>query len=318
MNFSEFSQDVKNISSLPDRPSLESGYTSDMLKALFDKAGEDIKNFINNTLLKELTSYADTFSGADRIGSGAIDIIDGKTVQEKLQSIAEQIKGLANGTLPDGSITPDKFSPEISDFLTSASIRRAVFTDVGENTFEVPRDGVYKVTMVGGGAGGGQDPNYGFHSCGGGGGAGVILWCELKKGDICTFSIGAGGKGLIYSDNVITVATVGEDSEFYVNSQLRARASGGTVGLTERAIAEGGDLNFKGGFPKIGEYFRSSSYPAVMYSIGGDSILGSGGAFRGDVAGLGGGGFSSERLSSSNYHNGDDGGNGAAIIEYLK
>lgn len=318
MNFSEFSQDVKNISALPDRPSLENGYTSDMLKALFDKAGEDIKNFINNTLLKELVSSADTFSGADRIGTGTIDIIEGETVQEKLQSIAEHIKGLANGTLPDGSVTPDKFSPEISEFLTSASIRRAVFTEVGENTFEVPRDGVYKITMVGGGAGGGQNPKYGFHSCGGGAGAGVILWCELKKGDVCTFNIGSGGKGFISSDAGKIVATAGEDSEFYVNSQIRARASGGTLGLTERAKAEGGDLNFQGGFPKVGDYYNSSVSPAVIFSVGGDSILGSGAAFRGDVAGFGGGGFASERLSSTDYYNGTDGGDGAAVIEYLK
>lgn len=318
MNFSEFSQDVKNISALPDRPSLENGYTSDMLKALFDKAGEDIKDFINNTLLKELVSSADTFSGADRIGSGVIDIIEGKTVQEKLQSIAEHIKELANGTLPDGSVTPDKFSPEISDFLTSASIRRAIFTEVGENTFEVQRDGVYKVTMVGGGAGGGQDPNHGFHSCGGGSGAGVILWCELKKGDVCTFNIGKGGSGLVATGDEVAVATAGEDSEFYINSNLRARASGGTIGLTERAKAEGGDLNFQGGFPKIGDYFKSSSSPAVMFSIGGDSILGNGAALRSDIAGFGGGGFSSDRLSSATYYNGTDGGNGAAIIEYIK
>ena len=317
MNFSEFSKDVKNISSLPDRPSLENGYTSDMLKALFDKAGEDLKDFINNTLLKELVSTADTFSGADRIGTGAIDIIEGKTVQEKLESIAEQIKGLANGTLPDGSVTPDKFSPEIADFLTSASIRRAVFTKVGENTFEVPRNGVYKVTMVGGGAGGGQDPDDGFHSCAGGSGAGVILWCELKKGDLCTFNIGRGGRGLVYDDTGLSVATAGEDSELYVNSQLRAKASGGTLGLTERAKAEGGDLNFQGGFPKVGDYFNSSTSPAVMFSVGGDSILGSGASFREDVAGIGGGGFASRRLNSTSYHNGTDGGDGAAIIEYL-
>ncbi|MBQ5746911.1 MAG: hypothetical protein IIV81_03120 [Clostridia bacterium] len=318
MNFTEFSENVKNVSELPDRPDLENGYTSDMLKGIFDKAGEDIKSFINGVLLKELTSAADIFSGADRIGSGTIDIIEGKTVQEKLQSIAGHIKGLANGTLPDGSVTPDKFSPEIADFLTSASIRREILTQVGESTFEAPRDGIYKITMVGGGAGGGQDPDNGYHSCGGGSGAGVILWCEMKKGDICTIRIGKGGKGFVYSDGNISVATEGEDTELYINDTLRARAKGGTLGLNVRALGEGGDLNFSGGFPKVGDYFKSSTSPAVMFSIGGDSILGNGAAFREDSVGYGGGGFASRRLDNQNYRNGTDGGSGAAVIEYMK
>ena len=77
-------------------------------------------------------------------------------------------------------------------------------------------------------------------------------------------------------------------------------------------------MNFNGGVPKVGEYFRSSNSPAVEFSIGGDSILGNGAAFREDVAGIGAGGFSADHIGGNNYYNGTDGGDGAAIVEYMK
>ena len=42
--------DVNNIQSLSDRPNTIDGLTSSQLKELFDKAGADIKTYINETL----------------------------------------------------------------------------------------------------------------------------------------------------------------------------------------------------------------------------------------------------------------------------
>lgn len=54
MALTKFTVDVNNIQALSDRPNTIDGLTSDQLKAKFDKAGSDIKTFINGTLIEEL------------------------------------------------------------------------------------------------------------------------------------------------------------------------------------------------------------------------------------------------------------------------
>ncbi len=319
MKLTTLKEDLKNISKLPDRPNLEAGYTSEEVKALFDKAGESIKNYINTVLIEEISSTAHSSSGADRVGSGEIDTLPGDTVQEKLISAASQIKDLANGTLPDGSVTPEKFSPEISAFLTSASVRCDKFFEVGEHTFTVERDGTYKVTAVGGGAGGGMDPADLLHSLGGGAGASAVAWLELEKGDVLTLNIGAGGKGLYTNEKGNYVnAESGENTTVKLGSETLITAEGGLLSLGSVAKAVGGDLNYSGGYAKVGRFYNSSSSPAVLFTVGGDSLLGRGACFESDMAGIGGGGFAGKNISAGVYVDGTDGGNGAVIIEYMK
>lgn len=50
MSLSEFNNDVRNHSNLPDKPTLD----SKELKALFDKAAVEIKDYLNNILTKEI------------------------------------------------------------------------------------------------------------------------------------------------------------------------------------------------------------------------------------------------------------------------
>lgn len=319
MKLTALKEDLKNISKLPDRPNLEKGYTADEVKALFDKAGESIKNYINTVLIEEISSVALSQSGADRVGSGEIDTLPGDTVQEKLISVAGQIKDLANGTLPDGSVTPDKFSPEISQFLTSASVRCEKFFELGEHTFTVERDGTYKITAVGGGAGGGMDPANLLHSLGGGGGASAVVWLELKKGDVLTLNIGAGGKGLYTDESGSYVNAVsGNSTTVKLGSNTVVTAEGGLLSLGSTAKATGGDLNYSGGYAKVGRFYNSSSSPAVLHTIGGDSLLGRGASFESDSAGVGGGGFAGKNIGAGLYVDGSDGGDGAVIIEYMK
>lgn len=54
MALSKFTENVNNIQSLSDRPNTIDGLTSSQLKELFDKAGTDIKTFLNETLTEEL------------------------------------------------------------------------------------------------------------------------------------------------------------------------------------------------------------------------------------------------------------------------
>lgn len=54
MALTEFSVDVNNIQALSDRPNEIDGLDSNELKERFDKAGNDIKNYLNAVLTKEL------------------------------------------------------------------------------------------------------------------------------------------------------------------------------------------------------------------------------------------------------------------------
>lgn len=57
INLTNFTENVNNIQALSDRPNTADGITSQQLKEKFDKAGSDIKTFINNTLIEEIEEY---------------------------------------------------------------------------------------------------------------------------------------------------------------------------------------------------------------------------------------------------------------------
>ena len=54
MALTKLTASVNNIQSLSDRPNTIDGLTSSQLKETFDKAGADIKEYINDTLTEEL------------------------------------------------------------------------------------------------------------------------------------------------------------------------------------------------------------------------------------------------------------------------
>lgn len=54
MALSKFTENVNNIQGLSDRPNTIDGLTSSQLKELFDKAGADIKTYLNESLTEEL------------------------------------------------------------------------------------------------------------------------------------------------------------------------------------------------------------------------------------------------------------------------
>lgn len=51
---------VNNIQELSDRPNTADGLTSQQLKERFDKAGSDIKDYVNTSLETELETYINT------------------------------------------------------------------------------------------------------------------------------------------------------------------------------------------------------------------------------------------------------------------
>lgn len=54
MPLTKFNENVNNIQALSDQPNTIDGLTSSELKQRFDKAGADIKTYLNNTLTEEL------------------------------------------------------------------------------------------------------------------------------------------------------------------------------------------------------------------------------------------------------------------------
>lgn len=57
MNLTHLTANVNNIQGLSDRPNTADGITAQQLKELFDKAGADIKLFLNGTLIEETEAY---------------------------------------------------------------------------------------------------------------------------------------------------------------------------------------------------------------------------------------------------------------------
>ena len=80
---------VGNITALHDRPNVDDGLSGEQLRAKFDKAGSDIKTFINGTLISELDT--------------------------KLAAIEETVDGLVAGTVTDGSV----YTAAIQDLAVS-------------------------------------------------------------------------------------------------------------------------------------------------------------------------------------------------------
>lgn len=60
MGLTKFLENVNNIQALSDKPNEIDGLTSAELKARFDKAGADIKEYVNTTLTEELDDVIET------------------------------------------------------------------------------------------------------------------------------------------------------------------------------------------------------------------------------------------------------------------
>lgn len=107
MALTKFNEDMEIISKQSTYPNDVDGMTPEELKASHDKAGKLIKEYINNTLLKEL-------GGADAAGSLGVGLVNGTdmgaTIQAALDALAAQIAETALGAIPDKSLTEAKFA----------------------------------------------------------------------------------------------------------------------------------------------------------------------------------------------------------------
>lgn len=65
MSLTKLTTDLENIQALSDKPNEIEGLTADELKAKFDKAGSDIKTYINDTLTTEVDSKIELLTPKD-------------------------------------------------------------------------------------------------------------------------------------------------------------------------------------------------------------------------------------------------------------
>ena len=107
MALTAFNEDMEIISKQSTYPNDVDGMTPEELKAAHDKAGKLIKEYINNTLLKELGGT----SAAGSLGVGKVNGTDmGTNIQAALDALAAQIVEATLGTIPDKSIGEGKFA----------------------------------------------------------------------------------------------------------------------------------------------------------------------------------------------------------------
>lgn len=105
MSFERFETSTENISALSDRPNDIEGMSAAELKAAFDKAGLDIKTFLNETLLPALEAS----SAAGNIGIAPITGLSAQDVQAALEALLDAVDDATTGTIPDKSLGTAKY-----------------------------------------------------------------------------------------------------------------------------------------------------------------------------------------------------------------
>lgn len=115
-NLPKFTTDVNNIQALSDRPNEQDGLSSAELKAKFDKAVSDIKDYINNTLTTTLDSNLTEIDGE-------IDEITGETVETLFDTYMASVRA---EEYPVGRIVMFYDNADHSNYLGYTWVRTCV------------------------------------------------------------------------------------------------------------------------------------------------------------------------------------------------
>lgn len=124
---------VDYVSKLVDKPNDVGGLNADQLKAVFDQAGLEIQNYLNNTLTAELEAAG----GAGKIGIQAIGTLAATTVQGALAALYQAIMDFQETGVSDDAVTTAKIHAQAvtTDKLADNAVTAAKIKDgeVGEN-----------------------------------------------------------------------------------------------------------------------------------------------------------------------------------------
>lgn len=123
MAFPRLNEDLDIVVKMDDEPNDVGGLSADAFKAVFDMAGNYIKDYLNNILLEFLEGEA----GAQNIGISPVEGVNAGDVQRALEILKGQINDATAGAIPDGSITTEKLKEE--SVATSKLAEGAVTTE---------------------------------------------------------------------------------------------------------------------------------------------------------------------------------------------
>ena len=124
---------VDYVSKLVDKPNDVGGLNAGQLKAVFDQAGLEIQNYLNNTLTAELEAAG----GAGKIGIQTIGTLAATTVQGALAALYQAIMDFQETGVSDDAVTTAKIHAQAvtTDKLADNAVTAAKIKDgeVGEN-----------------------------------------------------------------------------------------------------------------------------------------------------------------------------------------
>ncbi len=79
-------------------------------RAQVQNVSDQLKIYINTTLLTEIENHTPGESGAERIGSAAIPYVEGNTVHAQIVDVKRQIDDVVAGSLADGTVATTKLA----------------------------------------------------------------------------------------------------------------------------------------------------------------------------------------------------------------
>lgn len=199
MAFPRFNTETDNISALSDRPNDADGLTAEQLKARFDKAGDDIKSWINTSLIP----YLEGTSAASSIGISQIPGVEADNVQDALAEIynfAEEAyeKATGNRKSPAFSINGGTYAyREQAVGADDNNWELALLSGTNAKITFAKTTGPIDVFLIGGGSPGSAGTLNGYVAKGGSGGRSgkrvTRLNMTIQEGVGYSFSVGGPG-----------------------------------------------------------------------------------------------------------------------------
>ena len=96
---------LKDAGSYPTTPESEA-----QARAQVQRVSDQLRDYINDSLIEQLESAQHEQSGAEMIGSAPIEYVTGETVRAQIVDIKRQIDDVSVGSVTDGAITQDKLA----------------------------------------------------------------------------------------------------------------------------------------------------------------------------------------------------------------
>ena len=145
MAFTEMVDDLDIIAKYPDEPYEEEGFTSAAFKASFDRGAKLCKAALN-ALVRALNAV----TAAASVGFRRTANIPADNVQAAIENVQEQLAGVSQGEIPNGSITGEKMQDAA---VTTEKLEDGAVTGgkIAENTItgENIVDGGIGTTQIG-------------------------------------------------------------------------------------------------------------------------------------------------------------------------